>query len=63
MTVDIINKLILTVGAWNATGSKDKRLERQFDSLLNDLRKATGTTPEGAVRLLEESLSEREVAA
>lgn len=60
---DIIKKLILVTGAWEVTGCKDKRLERQFDSLLNELRKATGTTPEGAVRLLEESLSGRGVAA
>lgn len=60
---ELINELILTVGAWNDSGQKDKRLELQFDSLLNELREASGTTPEGAVRLLEESLSEREVAA
>lgn len=60
---DIINKLILVTGAWNDTGQKDKRLERQFDSLLNELREATGTTPEGAVNLLIEHLEELEVAA
>lgn len=59
----IINKLILVTGAWNDTGCKDKRLEQQFDSLLNELREATGTTPEGAVQLLVESLGEAGVAA
>lgn len=60
---DIINQLILVTGAWDKTGRRDKHLERQFNSLLNDLRKATGTTPEGAVQLLVESLGESEVAA
>lgn len=60
---DIINQLILVTGAWNDTGRQDKRLERQFNSLLNELRRATGTTPEGAVQMLVESLGEREVAA
>lgn len=60
---DIINKLILVAGAWNDTGRQDKRLEQQFGSLLNDLRRTTGTTPEGAVQMLVESLGEAGVAA
>lgn len=60
---DIINKLILVTGAWNDTGRQDKRLERQFDLLLTELRRATGTTPEGAVSLLLEHFGEGEVAA
>ena len=56
----IINKLILTVGVWNASGQQDKQLEQQFSSLLNDLRMATGTTPEGAINMLLESLGETE---
>jgi len=60
---DIIKKLILVTGAWNDTGRQDKRLERQFGSLLNELRKATGTTPEGAVQMLVEALGEAGVAA
>lgn len=60
---NIINKLILVTGAWNDTGRQDKRLERQFNSLLNELRRTTGTTPEGAVQMLVESLGEAGVAA
>ncbi|AMQ06767.1 hypothetical protein [Sporosarcina psychrophila] len=56
----IINKLILTAGAWNNTGCKDKHLERQFNSLLNELRITTGTTPEGAVKMLMAELGEVE---
>ena len=63
MPKHIINQLILVTGAWNDTGQKDKRLEQQFGSLLNELRITAGTTPEGAVQLLMESLGEREVAA
>ncbi|KAA0941594.1 hypothetical protein FQ087_20775 [Sporosarcina sp. ANT_H38] len=56
----IINKLILVAGAWNNSGQKDKRLELQFNSLLNELRIAAGTTPEGAVQLLLTELGETE---
>lgn len=62
MIEHIINKLILTVGTWNATGQKDKRLESQFNALLGDLRMAARTTPEGAVQMLLESLGEKEAA-
>lgn len=60
MPKHIINKLILTAGAWNNTGCKDKRLEQQFNSLLNELRITTGTTPEGAVNMLMAELGEVE---
>lgn len=60
---DIINKLILVTGAWNDTGRQDKRLEREFDSLLNELREVAKTTREGALELLVESLGEVGVAA
>lgn len=60
---DIINQLILTAGAWRDSGSKDKHLERQFSHLLNELRWAAGTTPEGALELLLAELGETEVAA
>ena len=63
MTEHIINKLILVTGAWRDTGCKDKHLEQQFSSLLNELRITAGVTPEGAVQLLVESLGETGVAA
>ncbi|WP_438312290.1 hypothetical protein [Sporosarcina sp. FA9] len=59
----IINQLILVAGQWKATGRKDKQLERQFSHLLNELRLAAGTTPEGALNLLLRELGEKEVAA
>lgn len=60
---DIINKLILTAGAWKSSGRKDKHLERQFSELLNELRWVANTTPEGALQLLLAEINRSEVAA
>lgn len=32
-----LNKLVIVAHRWNDTGCQDKLLERQFDSLLNEL--------------------------
>lgn len=63
MTKKLINQLILTAGAWKNSNGKDKHLERQFSNLLNELRWAAETTPEGALELLLAEINRDGVAA
>ncbi len=44
--------LILTAGAWNATGRTDEKLKQEFYSYMTELQKATGATFEGAMQIL-----------
>lgn len=59
----IINQLILTAGAWNESGQKDKLLEYQFDRYLFDLQLIEKTDHDGAMKILLAAIEESEVAA
>ncbi|MEK4024449.1 hypothetical protein [Sporosarcina sp. FSL W7-1283] len=63
MIKHITNQLILTAGAWNESGQKDKVLEWQFERQLFDLQLATGTNHEGAMEILLATIEEKELAA
>ena len=54
----LLNQIILTAGGWQATGSKDKALEKQFDSLLNQLH----PTRETALAIIQQHLSMEDAA-
>ncbi|ARK25979.1 hypothetical protein SporoP37_15745 [Sporosarcina sp. P37] len=59
----IINQLILTAGAWNESGQRDKVLENQFDQYLFELQLLTDTDHDGAMHILLRSLNSDEAAA
>ena len=61
MIENIINQLILTAGQWKQFG--EQQYSDQFNALLNQLRIATGTTPEGALGLLLAKINQEGVAA
>lgn len=61
MIENIINQLILTAGQWKQF--QEQQYSDQFNMLLNQLRIATGTTEEEAVRLLEAEFKQEGVAA
>ena len=63
MKKDIINQLILTAGAWNESGQKDKLLEWQFELHLFELQLATDTDHDGAMDILLDAIEEKEMAA
>ena len=54
----LLNQIILTAGGWQATGCKDEALEKQFDSVLDQLHPVRKT----ALAILQQHLS-MEVAA
>ena len=58
---EIINQLILVAGQWKQFG--EQQYSDQFNVLLNQLRIATGTTPEGALDLLLAEFNQEGVAA
>lgn len=61
MTENIIGQLILTAGQWKQFG--EQQYSDQFNTLLNQLRVATGKTPEGALDLLLAEFKREGVAA
>ena len=61
MIENIIKQLILTAGQWKQFG--EQQYSDQFNTLLNQLRVATGTTPEAALDLLLAEFNREGVAA
>lgn len=61
MIENTIKQLILVAGQWKQFGGQ--QYSDQFNVLLNQLRIAAGTTPEGAVQLLLAELKREGVAA
>ncbi len=51
-TQKLINLIILTAGSYNATGQKDRRLEKDFARYVKLLQVETNTTEEGALQLV-----------
>ena len=54
----LLNQIILTAGGWQATGCKDKALEKQFESLLSQLHPVRKT----ALAILQQYLGEEAAA-
>lgn len=54
----LLNQIILTAGSWQALGCQDEALEKEFESLLNQLHPTRKT----ALNILQQYLS-MEVAA
>jgi len=61
MPEHLIKQLILTAGQWKQF--QEQQYSDQFNTLLNQLRIATGTTEEGAVQLLLADINREGVAA
>lgn len=52
MIREVIDKLIIVAGSWNALGQKDAILEQEFDRLLTDLQRLTGKSRSESVDYL-----------
>lgn len=60
---DIVNMLILTIGAWDTTGQNDEQLENEFEVWLRKLQEVLKTNREGAVKYLISAIEEEEEVA
>ncbi|WP_172369599.1 hypothetical protein [Sporosarcina jiandibaonis] len=57
----IVNQLIISAGQWKRFG--EPQYQQHFNDLLDKLRIATGTTPEGALQLVLETINQKGEAA